>query len=347
MVSEELKTLLRSKKTEDRIRAVPKLLRLPDPERQTWLLEMLRDKVNYVAAQAAAGLAECADLNSAWTMLERFVYLTESGKQRDPGCHIRAHLAYIFGRLEYSPAAEALGVGIRTVQIEPVGGVPFDTAAHLRANCALALAQMRAPDALRDISLLLFDTSGNAIGEQTFRGDPRVKVEPRKAAAQAMVRLGDANALIPLTLRLTYPENELPEVLQECMLAVVDLEDPRALELLTPYLHHADAGLIAYAALMIARTRDPEAPLLIEEAILRLSGDPLSAAVLALSLLRTDEGRATLYRLAKHPREDIRRAVVETLADSPDDENLQQLQAIATSDKSSIIRNIAKRAITS
>ena len=341
---DEIKALLKSKRTEDHIRGVNRLTRLPDNVKQPLLLEALRDRSNYVAALAAEALGQCADLSAANLMAQRFLYCSEDGLKRDPGCHIRASLAFAFGRLEYLGATEALRVGIRTVQIEPVGGVPFDTAAHLRANCALAMAQTQTPEALRDISLLLFDMSGNALSGQDPIRSAQVKVEPRKAAAQALGRLGDRTGLLILTIKLTHPGAEVSEVLQECMQAVVDLEDPRALELLTPYLQHRDSSLAAYAALMIARTHAPQAPQLLYEATQRLVGDALRAVVLALTALRSEEGRAILRRLAEDEREAVRLAIVDALTDSYDAEDRACLQTLSK-DGSLTVRNAAKRAL--
>jgi HEAT repeat protein len=347
---EEIASLLASRRTEDRIRAVHRIARMPDPERQTLLLQALQDRASYVATLAAETLGQCADESSAARMTERFLYLMEDGIKRDPGCHVRAHLAFAFGRLEYLPARDALRAGIRAVQVEAVGGVPFDTAAHLRANCALALAQIHAPDALRDITLLLFDMSGNALAgnRPTLCGDAvsaAVKMEPRKAAAQALARLGDRDALIPLALRLTYPENELPEVLQECMQAVVELEDERALEWLAPYLVHRDRHLAAFAALMVARTRAPEALALLRDAVPHFSGDPLRAVVLAILTLRTEEAQEALLGLTDDEREEVRLAVAEALADAPDEASRERLRRLAAKDRSPTVRSAAKRAL--
>jgi HEAT repeat protein len=332
---DNLASLLSSRRTEDRIRAVQQLAGSDDPAKQTLLMKALSDRSNYVAALAAEALSECADMSVAQEIVERFLYLSEDGLKRDPGCHVRAHLAIALGRLGYSPAVHALRVGIRTVQIEPVGGVPFDTGAHLRANCALALAQMNAPDAVRDIALLLFDVT-----ETTAAA-----TEHRKVAARALARLGDPNAIVPLALKLTFPDDESADVLQECMQAVVELEDPRALELLQPYLEHHDQDLAAFAALMIAQTRAPEAPMLIRDVIPRLSGDPLKAAVLALTVVRSEEGRAVLHDLATDRREQVRLAVVEALASVPDEANRERLQQMAKEDRSTAVRNAAKHAL--
>lgn len=261
---------------------------------------------------AEEALGRSADDSAAEQMTERFGFLCEDGPGRDPACHIRAKLAFALGRLEYSTAAEVLRVGIRTVQVEAVGGVLFDTGAFLRANCALALAQIRNPDCVRDIALLPFDRSGFA----HTPSDPTVKMEPRKAAARALSITVNQAARLPLTLRLVHPENEAPEVLQESMQVLVELEDPHALEVLKPYLHHRDERLSVYAALMIARTRHPVAAGLLGEVIARLSGEPLTASVLTVTTLRTPEAQQLLEELCLHEREAVRLAALEALPPS-------------------------------
>jgi HEAT repeat protein len=311
---DEAKALLQSKKTEDRARAVRLLRRVEvTPETQRLLLVALKDHVSFVATQAAEALGELADDSAAVEMTDRFLYLSEDGPKRDPGCHIRSNLAFAFGRLTYYLAERALRIGIRARQIEAVGGVPFDTAAHLRANCALALAQLRSREALRDISLLLFDMGTNVYGSRLDIRPPTV--EPRKAAAQALVRLGDPNGLVPLALKLTYPGDEDVEVLQECMQAVVELEDERGPELLCPYLKHHDRHLAAFAAVMLAQTRAPEATTLLQETIPYFTGDPLRAVILALTAMRTDEADALLRALAADISPEVRRIIAEVAPD--------------------------------
>ncbi len=336
-----LQQRLRAKKTEDRILAVKQVTQSSVPDRQRLLLDALHDKSPYVAALAAEALGEDADDHAAAVMVTRFAELTVSGPKTDPGCQIRAALAFALGKLEYRHAGTVLRQGIRTVQIEPVGGVPFDTAAHLRGNCALALAYLRDPDSVRDIALLLFDRSGFA--GHGFTPDPSIKVEPRKAAARALALSGSVAARLPLTLRLVHPENEVPEVLQECMTALVDLEDPYALEVLQPYLTHRDPSLAAYAALMIARTRAPEAAQLLGDAAPRFSGDALQAILLALTTLRTPDAEAVLHALAREGRDDIRLAVIPLLP--PSDAAVPLLQTLAARDPSPRVRNAAKTAL--
>ena len=339
MDAEQVRKRLRSRQTQDRIGAVKQASGLGQPERQAILLEALADKSPYVGALAAEALGESADDAAALAMTERFAYLSEDGPARDPGCHIRSNLAFALGRLQYYGASDVLRVGIRAEQVEAVGGVPFDTAAHLRANCALALAQIRDLDSIRDIALLLFDRTGLPRGLP----DPKAKMETRKAAARALSLTGSVQSRLPLTLRLVHPENEEPEVLQECMQALVELEDPHALEVLEPYLSHRDMRLAAYAALMIAQTQAPEAAALLAGAIERLSGDPLRATVLALMTLHTPEAQELLYDLTRSNREAVRLAAVEALPRSSAARTV--LEAMSTHDPSPRVRAAAKAAI--
>ena len=340
MTQDDFKALLASRRTEDRLRAAKQLAREGGPVEL--LLRALRDRNHYVAALAAEALTEHADEESAPTLVERFAHLSENGPKRDPGCHIRSNLAIALGRLDYGPAADILRVGICTVQLEAAYGGPVDNADHLRGNCALALAQIRGPDAVRDISLLLFgNTEEMLLPEEPV---PQHSLQERKFAAQALAHCGNRQALVPLAAKLRYPDREDPDVLQECMQAVVDLQDPRALELLEPYLHHRDQHLAAFAALMVARTGVPQAADLIRDTIDRLSSDPLKAAVMALTVVRSEEGQAALSELAYHPREAVRLALVAALADARDEVGRALLRQLAESDSSTRVIQRARDA---
>ncbi len=310
MTFDEIGELLASRRVEDRLRGVGLASRLTDAEGRELLLRALLDKTNYVAAEAAKALGDCADQDADTAMVERFQWLSENGPKRDAGCHIRANLAFAFGKRECHQSTDALRIGICTVQIEAVGGVPYDVGAHLRANSALSLAQMRARDCLRDIAPLLFDFGENRVGAKP--GTPLIRGEVRKAAAQAIGILGNIDGLTVLAVKLMFPGDELLEVLQECMQSVVDLKDERALELLVPYLQtHEDELLAAFAGLMIAQTRTPQAPALLSEALPRFSGDSLEAVVLALTTLRTPEAEAALAKLSIEGSRALQRAIVQ------------------------------------
>ena len=317
-MSDEILSMLKSSKTEDRIKAVNRMRRLGGEERQSLLLLALQDKSNFVAAMAAEQLGNEADWGAMSEMLKRFLWLSGEGLKRDPGCHIRAHLAFAFGRLEYHAASDAIKIGIRTIQIEAVGGVPFDTGAHLRANCALALAQLNDRDAVFEIAPLLFDDGSNGVAPlpAKLQGVSLVRASTRIKAAEALGRTGNQAALVALAIKLRFPGEEEAQVLQECMQATVDLGSEHSLSLLAPYLTHFDPGIAAYACLMLARTRKPEVPELILRCIERLDGDSLQAAILALASLNDEASRKFLYRLAEDPRKEVRQSLLEALRES-------------------------------
>src|SRR5205085_3822413 len=108
-----------------------------------------------------------------------------------------------------------------------------------------------------------------------------------------------------------------PEVLGMCMEGVLLLEDDRALELLTPYLYGKVPSLVAQAALMIAQTGAPSAPILLQELVDRLSGDLLHAVILAIASIRSEESLHTLHELTSHHREAVRLFAVHSLIGMP------------------------------
>lgn len=324
----ELKTQLRSKRVEDRLRAVSILAnRADDADAQELLLAALLDKSPYVALRAAKALVEGAVWGSAPILLDRFHGFMEAGTKRDPGSEVRAHLALALARLGYRPAIEPLRAGLRTR--EPLG--PHDGAAPLRSACARALSQLRPPTALLDLALLLFE-----------KGGPLESPEPQKAAAEALGRLGDPAAIVPLALKLAHPEGENPEVLGACMESVLMLEDDRALELFLPYLYIKDEPLVAQAALMIARTGEPSAPALLQEVADGLSGELLHAVILAIASIRSDASLRALHELARHHREAVRLSAVQSLVGLPDPDTETLLASLATTDPSARVRAAAK-----
>lgn len=323
----DLRQLLKSRDTQDRVRAVRTIARADAADRAALLVSALADRSHYVAAMAAEALGLCADEAACVAMVERFAHLAGSGAARDPGCHIRANLAYAFARLDYRPAGEVLRQSVRTVQSE--GGV--DTGAHLRANSALALAQLRTRDCLRDIALLLFE-SGDLI-------------EPRKAAAQAIGRLGDPAGIVVLAIKLSRQGRERPEVLEECMRAVAELQDDRALELLGAYLNDGDGALAATAALTLAGMQIDEAAPLIAAAAAHHSGDALNAIALALPVFRSEAGREAMHQLSRSDRAAERLAAIPALAARPAEANVARLTEMAAGDQDARVRSAAQSAL--
>jgi HEAT repeat protein len=340
----EIEQLLASRRTEDRIRAVNLLRAHSGPRLQELLLRALKDRSSYVATTAAEILGEYAEWGTAAEMRERFLELSKDGPLHDPGCHIRSHLAFAFGRLEFTPASDALELGLKAEQIEAVAGVPFDTAAHLRANCALALGQMHAHESTRHVALLLFEP-GFSGGARQKTLDGNQGAETRKAAARALRLMGDPSGLMALAIKLKYPAQEAPEVLQECMESVVGLAPDDVVDILQPYLDHSDQGLAAYAALMIAKSGVHEGIRLVLDAVKRLSGDPLAATVMGLAALRSDDAVEATSMLSNDLRVEVRLAVVEAMGAVAIEPFRKVLTQMAEYDRWPRVRESARRAL--
>lgn len=131
--------------------------------------------------------------------------------RRDPTCAAKIGIAEALNRLESLDAA-LFRRGARHVQPEPVWGGREDTAARLRAVCALGLARCDPPDVLLELARLLAD----------------VEVDARLGAARAIAsatRPGGA----PLLWYKTHVGDEEPAVRRECFAALLALVPEQAL----------------------------------------------------------------------------------------------------------------------
>lgn len=351
MTTSEIDTLLKSRDTKDRLRAVGAMARRADPADAPRLIKLLKDRSAYVSQQAAEALSKVATTEHGPALIAEFARLQTGGSSADPGCYIRTSIAYVLGRMEFHSADDLLREGIRTVQVEGIGGVPTDTACQLRAACALALAEMRALNAVLDITPLLFD--------DRLRYDdpaPRAIRNPsvRIAAAQALGRLGDRAALAPLTVKLMYPiklppypedkhtwQVEDDEVLVECMRAAIALDPEYGGRLTRPYLTRGDESMIAQTALIYAQSGLGDAAEQVAAAVERVSGENQLAVILTLASMRTDDAFEKLCALAASPRQAIRLAFIEAVATIGDPHARPVLEALAAGDSSDKVRAAA------
>jgi len=293
-----------NRKTEIRIRDVERIAARADDSDTPALLACLRDPSSYVAKIAADALCDRAGRALAERLITEYEYFEFNGTRRDSGCYIRAALARLFTKLEYGPAREALKRGIRTVQIESVAGVPYDMAGQLRGECALGLAEMRDPQALRYIAPLLFDDGCNGI----VKAAP-VNAELRVIAARAIGRLGNPDGLAVLGIVLGFPDREKnSEVLCECMSAAMQLDAQAALPLVTAYIESGYRDLYAPAAIAIINSGITGAEDYIASAISTSRGDSLKAICLTLAAKRTASALDTLNELASSDSDEHRTA---------------------------------------
>ena len=329
---------LKSRIAEDRLRAVQELGRLDSPEASALLVEALKDRLSFIAAAAAQTLARRMTPRIADAMIDHFCWASEDGPKRDPGCSARIEIAIALGNISYARAEPVFRLGMDTTQVEMVGFGLEDTAVGLRANCAIGLAQIRAAGALLDISLLLFDAG------------PQVSIDSdttvaRKAAAKAIGALGDPAGSVPLAIKLKMPLQSDPEVLVECMSSLVAIEDPRALELISPFLEQPHSFVAAGAAAALGRSRRPEALPYLLLALDGAGSDLAAVIAAAIGTLRLPEARAALLERTGTGRRIQRAACALALTHFPDSEVRRHLESLASDAPDEQVRRAAVQAL--
>lgn len=320
---DELQRLLQSRRTEDRLKAIrlmgaePTLLDVPA------LLRLTADRSQLVAARAVRLLADQGVQQAVPELIARYVWLQENGPERDPGCTVRCEIVRALGLLAPRSANDVLRVALRTVQIEAVSGGPEDTATGLRANAALALANTGDPRVVTDLAIMLFDFRPNTSVPPSEA--PYAKAATRAAAAKALGRLGDPAAEPLLAVKLAHPHGEVPEVLVECMDALVALGSERAVDLIAPLLEHKEPYVVAGAATALAATGRAEVVDILQRAVSLAVRDARPALVLAFAALRSNAALQALVAFLADPDARVRAAAEQALESFPEHEVEQAL----------------------
>ncbi|HYG56963.1 MAG TPA: hypothetical protein VD902_02700, partial [Symbiobacteriaceae bacterium] len=218
--------------------ATARLEALKTTQDQMVLFEALQDPSPIVVEAAAKRILQP---RASGALVRAYLRLHEGAPKADPGCWARMAILEALARLEAPEGEEAARLAIRTVQVEAVGFGMADTATGLRVAAAGLLANLGAPGALIDLAWLLHDTVPNATCSHAEA--PFAKLATRVAAAKAIGALGDGAGAAVLGVKLAFPEGEQPDVLVECMDALAALREPRAIDMLKPWLGNHTAYL--------------------------------------------------------------------------------------------------------
>ncbi len=198
----------------------------------------------------------------------------------DPSCLAKIAIAETLYRLEFNDPDVFLQ-GIRHTQMEPVYGGQMDTAPKLRVTCALGLVRMHYPRVFIELADLL--------------ADPETPV--RMGAAQAVAYTGDRDRGVPL-LRLRAQTESEPEVISECLRAIIQLDPYPSLAFVAQFL---EADLLAtqeFTALVLGESHLSEAFIILKQWWNRLTNrDLCQTATQAMAMLRTDEAFQFLLQL--------------------------------------------------
>jgi HEAT repeat protein len=272
------------------------------PDAKEIIARALESKVGYVAERAAAIAGELKlDVTPALVRaFDRFM------RSSDQACGAKTAIAKSLYELG-SETPEVFLAGVRHVQHEPGFGGPVDVAAALRGVCALGLVRIAHRDAMLYVTDLLADPQPQA----------------RIVAARACAYSERDEAALLLRLKIRHGDRE-PEVIAECITAIMKLSPQKSLELVGECLDERDEMIRESAALALGESRRREAfELLRDKAKHTPSLEKRRHLLLAIAICRLPE--AIAYLLSLVAEEDVASALaaVEALKIYRSDEKIQ------------------------
>src|SRR5208283_4720917 len=186
---------------EEQLAALEQLRHQPPQASIEPLRRALNHRNNYIVAKAVDLVREFSLPELIPELLVAFDRFFANPIKTDPQCWAKNAISRALASFEFQDAAVFLR-GMRHIQHEPVWGGQSDTAATLRATCALALVPCRS---LPETDLLTY-----LIGLFTDK-DKSVRVE----AVRAVQQVGSPSASLLLRLKAILAGDE-PEVLGAC-----------------------------------------------------------------------------------------------------------------------------------
>jgi hypothetical protein len=249
------------------------------------LRKALADRVNVVVAKAAAIAAEleCRDLIPD---LERaFERFFRKPVETDPQCWAKNALSKTLKDLDHSESSLFLR-GLQHIQMEPVYGGQADTAATLRATCALALPQCRditRQETMQHLVNALTDTAATV----------------RRDAARALEQMDGGDAALLLRLKARAGDKEA-EVTGQVLESLLGIERDAAVPFVAGFVESQSEPVREEAALALGASRLAGAVEVLKEAWTRSrnirSGEPLLRAI---SASRQESALAFLLHLIR------------------------------------------------
>jgi HEAT repeat protein len=213
---------------------------LPAPDATAQLRRHLGSRSNVVVARAARLAASVADEELESALVAAFRRFMTDAAKTDRGC---------LGKLAIVEALRALGdadpdvlrAGLRHVQPEPTWGGQADTAAPLRAACALGLVEAGDAEILDDLAVLLADPEADA----------------RLGAARALAACGPLAT--PLLRFKALSGDAQPLVTAECLGGLMSIAPEESFDFVADLIDPARPEVAPHAAMALAESHAPEA----------------------------------------------------------------------------------------
>ena len=268
-----------------------------------------------VAARAAR-VAEDALLYELIPSLESsFAHFLDKPLKSDPSCLAKKAIARALVALDASNV-DFFSNGLRYRQLEPVWGGTADTAADVRASCAMGLVASGYPRALVELTALLNDPDPTA----------------RMGAVRAIACGNPREAELLLRSKALAGDAE-PQVLGECFTGLLGVEPDESLKFVAGYLTHADEAVRELAALALGESRLDAALVPLKEAWDGvLVGEEFRRALLrAAAAHRSEAAFDWLLEILAEARVSVAVTVIEALAPYKHNSRLmQRLESVVT-----------------
>jgi HEAT repeat protein len=277
------------------------------PATSALIRQSLSHRSNHVVGRAARAAREAELAALAPDLVEAFPRFLEDPIRRDPGCVAKIEIARALLAFEHA-APDVFIRGAAHIQREPAFGPPIDTAAELRAVCALALVVTGHPAALATGVALLVDP------------------EPATRAGGVRALAASGRPDVALVLQLVALRGDPdPGVLAEAFAGLLDLAASDPVPFIVERLGAPDRDVARAAAMALGEARRPET---IAALRARLAGedrpDVRHALILALAAARDGSAFATLLEVIADGSAADSKAAVEALRLHAHDDALQR-----------------------
>jgi hypothetical protein len=281
--------MTRSRKTEEALDALIRLRESSDlPAIHGEVSHYLAHKSNAVVAKAAKLAADLELHDVHAELITAFHRFMKDAATTDRGCAAKTEIVRTLEILGI-PEADVFLAGLRHVQMEGSFGPPVDTAAALRAACAMGLIHMNHPGAVLEIVPLLVDR----------------EIDARIGAVRALSYSGTPEAEALLRFKALQPEASA-EVMTECFAALLAIAPVRSLAFVGGHLDAPDPARLEAAAIALGQSRQVAAVKALKDKW-RPAANPAtrSALLLGLALARDETAIEFLFSLVETAIENI------------------------------------------
>jgi hypothetical protein len=210
-------------------------------EQKSELRKRIGDRSNLIVAAAAAIAGEATLVEMANDLEAAFDRFLVDPLRDDKLCRAKIAIVQALDKMEHQDADVFLKAA-RHVQLEPVWGGSEDSAPPLRAAALIALSRIEGSRCLPLLVDALIDPAKDV----------------RIAAALALGGIGTESAGLILRLKARLGDSD-PDVLSECLGALLAVDPRENLALVTEFLEPMKADQCEAAALALGKSRLDEA----------------------------------------------------------------------------------------